>query len=80
MCGFSQSDVRAGTLVLHPGTVAGVLQELQDERLHDIGAAMESCQDVEQPPSSLTAVPAQIHAQTGEKVSPPPAAVDVLSV
>lgn len=47
------------TLVLHRGACAGVLQELQQKRLHDVGAAVESRQDVQQPPSSLTTLPAQ---------------------
>ena len=51
------------TLILHPWTLTGVLKELQHKGLHDVRAAIESCQDVQQPPSSLTTVPAQ-HTHT----------------
>lgn len=53
----------SATLVLHPGAFTGVLQKLQQKRLHDVGAAVESRQDVQQPPASLTTVPAQKYTQ-----------------
>lgn len=57
------------TLVLHRGACAGVLQELQQKRLHDVGAAVESRQDVQQPPSSLTTLPAQKNINTDSELA-----------
>lgn len=57
------------TLVLHRGARAGVLQELQQKRLHDVGAAVESRQDVQQPPSSLTTLPAQRNINTNSELA-----------
>lgn len=47
------------TLVWHYVAGIGVLQKLQQKRFHNIRAAMESCQDIQEPPSSLTTVPVE---------------------
>lgn len=55
------------TLILCPGAERGLLQVFQQERLEDFRAAMESSQDVQQPPASLatiTARNARVHRYT----------------
>lgn len=49
------------TLVLICGAGTDVLEELEQERLQNVRAAVERRQDVQQPPSPLTAVPARKH-------------------
>lgn len=47
------------TLILCPSTAEGLLQVLEQERFEDFRAAMESRQDVQQPPATLAAITAQ---------------------
>ncbi len=47
------------TLILSPGAARGLLQVLQQEGLEDLRAAMESSQDIKQPPASLATITVQ---------------------
>lgn len=56
------------TLVLICGAGRDILEELQQERLQNVRAAVERRQDVQQPPSPLTAVPARERIRDGPAV------------
>lgn len=47
------------TLILCPSAASGLLQVFQQEGLEDFRAAMESSQDVQQPPASLATIAVQ---------------------
>lgn len=51
--------VCAFTLILCPSAARGLLQVFQQEGLEDLRAAMESSQDVQQPPASLATISVQ---------------------
>ncbi len=53
------TTVCALTLILCPSAARGLLQVFQQEGLEDFRAAMESSQDVQQPPASLATIAAQ---------------------
>lgn len=67
------------TLVLVCGAGTDILKELQQERLQNVRAAVEGGQDVEQPPSPLTAVSAWKHTNTHAQLRPG-LAMDTLGV
>lgn len=52
------------TLVQQTRAGTCILQKRQQKWLHNIRAAMESCENIHQPPSSLTAVPTQKDTHT----------------
>lgn len=64
---LGECEVVKFTLVLIGRAGRDILEELQQERLQNVRAAVERCQDVQQPPSPLTAVPARKHTWTDQR-------------
>lgn len=60
------------TLVLQTRAGTCILEKRQQKRLHNIRAAMERCENIHQPPSSLTAVPAHRETRTQPQVKASP--------